>query len=61
MERLRQVGYTVNQIIALVDRNQGGAELYHKEGLEFQAVFSIEEIQGRSAELKPSIQPEQIY
>ena len=57
VERLRQAGYTVNQIIALVDRDQGGAELYQREGLEFQAVFSIAELQRRSAELKSSVQP----
>jgi orotate phosphoribosyltransferase len=57
VERLRQAGYTVNQIVALVDREQGGAELYQREGLEFQAVFSIAELQRRSAELKSSVQP----
>ena len=57
VERLRQAGYTVNQIIALVDRDQGGAELYQREGLAFQAVFSIAELQRRSAELKSSVQP----
>ncbi|NJR64334.1 MAG: orotate phosphoribosyltransferase [Leptolyngbyaceae cyanobacterium CRU_2_3] len=39
VERLRQAGYCVNQIIALVDRHQGGAELYAQQGLSFQTVF----------------------
>lgn len=52
VERLRRVGYTVNQIIALVDRQQGAAELYRASGLEFETVFSIEEIQARWAELQ---------
>lgn len=52
VERLRQAGYRVNQIIALVDRQQGGAELYQQEGLQFEALFSIQEIQQRWAELQ---------
>jgi orotate phosphoribosyltransferase len=47
VDRLRAAGYTVQQVIALVDRQQGGAELYHQQGLKFQAVFSIQEIQAR--------------
>jgi orotate phosphoribosyltransferase len=52
VDRLRQAGYQVNRILALVDRYQGGAELYAEHGIEFEAVFSIHEIQARSAELR---------
>jgi orotate phosphoribosyltransferase len=52
VDRLRQAGYTVNQIIALVDRQQGGAELYQQQGLQFQAVFSIQDIQTRYAQFQ---------
>ncbi|MEL6813860.1 MAG: orotate phosphoribosyltransferase [Cyanobacteria bacterium J06598_3] len=45
VERLRAVGYEVNNILALVDRQQGGRELYDKEGLTFQSIFTIEELQ----------------
>ena len=45
VDRLRSAGYSVKQVIALVDRQQGGAELYQSAGLKFQAVFSIQEIQ----------------
>ncbi len=45
VERLRDVGYRVNTIIALVDREQGGAAFYESQGLTFQALFSISEIQ----------------
>ena len=45
VERLRAVGYEVKQIIALVDREQGGAGFYQSMGLRFQALFSISEIQ----------------
>jgi orotate phosphoribosyltransferase len=51
VDRLRQVGYTVNQVIALVDRQQGGAELYQQHGLDFQTVFTIQQIQARWRQL----------
>ena len=51
VDRLRQAGYKVNEIIALVDRHQGGAELYAEQGIRFQTVFSITDLQTRSAEL----------
>lgn len=45
VERLQHAGYQVEQIIALVDRQQGGADLYRDRGLAFEAVFTISEIQ----------------
>jgi orotate phosphoribosyltransferase len=51
VERLRQAGYAVNLILALVDRLQGGAELYQQMGLSFQAVFSIHDLQTRWREM----------
>lgn len=45
--RLRDAGYTVNQVISLIDREQGGAEYYQSVNLQFQAVFSITDIQER--------------
>ncbi|GAB4135191.1 MAG: orotate phosphoribosyltransferase [Cyanobacteria bacterium J069] len=52
VDRLRAAGYIVNHIISLVDRHQGAADLYNQEGLGFQAIFSITEIQSRWAELQ---------
>ncbi|HEY9907349.1 MAG TPA: orotate phosphoribosyltransferase [Thermosynechococcaceae cyanobacterium] len=52
VERLRQGGYQVNEVLALVDRQQGGAEFYAAAGLPFRAVFTIAEIQQRSSELQ---------
>jgi orotate phosphoribosyltransferase len=51
VDRLKDAGYTVEQIIALVDRKQGGAELYESVGLQFAALFTIDEIQARYREL----------
>jgi len=45
VERLREAGYVVNDILALVDRQQGGGELYASEGLNFRPIFTIEELQ----------------
>jgi orotate phosphoribosyltransferase len=53
VERLRDAGYEVTQILALVDREQGGTELYQAHGIEFQALFSIQEIQQQYAQKHP--------
>ncbi len=45
VERLRTAGYTVDRVIALVDRDQGGSQLYQSAGLDFRAIFSLAEIQ----------------
>lgn len=51
VERLQDAGYGVTQIMALVDREQGGKELYQSKEIEFQALFSIQEIQQQYAKL----------
>jgi orotate phosphoribosyltransferase len=58
VERLRQAGYQVDNIIALVDRRQGGTELYAQEGLNFQTIFSIQDLQTRWSELQVEQLPE---
>ena len=49
VERLQAAGYQVEQIMALVDRQQGGRELYQSHGLKFKPLFSIEELQQYTA------------
>lgn len=51
VERLQAASYKVEQVIALVDRHQGGAKLYQSMGLKFRAIFSISEIQKRAHQL----------
>lgn len=51
VERLQEAGYSVEQVIALVDRQQGGEQLYQASGLKFEAVFSIVDLQKRWREL----------
>ncbi|MEB3272773.1 MAG: orotate phosphoribosyltransferase [Prochlorothrix sp.] len=55
VQRLRDAGYVVTQILALVDRNQGGAELYQAEGLQFWSLFSLAEVQAHWKTLNPSV------
>ncbi|MCP6761876.1 MAG: orotate phosphoribosyltransferase [Fischerella sp. CENA71] len=52
VERLRAANYTVNEVISLIDRQQGGAEFYQSVGLNFQTVFTIEDIQERYRKLR---------
>ena len=47
VERLRAAGYRVEAILALVDRQQGGRELYAQAGLQFEALYTIAEVQAR--------------
>lgn len=49
VERLRNAGYTVDTILALVDRQQGGSEFYTEKGLQFAALFAIADIKARFA------------
>ncbi|WP_035991141.1 orotate phosphoribosyltransferase [Leptolyngbya sp. KIOST-1] len=51
VDRLQAAGYQVNQILALVDRQQGGAELYQSHSLPFNALFTIQDIQAHWATL----------
>ncbi len=50
VERLRGAGYTVDTILALVDRQQGGREFYESKGLKFEALFAIADIKARYAQ-----------
>ncbi|MEA5624236.1 orotate phosphoribosyltransferase [Nostoc sp. UHCC 0251] len=54
VERLKDAGYTVDQVISLVDRQQGGGELYESAGLKFETLFSIQEVQERYRQLAKS-------
>jgi orotate phosphoribosyltransferase len=45
VERLKNAGYQVDQIITIVDRQEGGEEFYQSQGLKFKSIFSLSEIQ----------------
>ncbi|WP_448573309.1 orotate phosphoribosyltransferase [Trichothermofontia sp.] len=53
VDRLRAAGYQVNQVIAIVDRQQGGAECYQQAGIGFEALFTLQEVQRCWRELSP--------
>jgi orotate phosphoribosyltransferase len=55
VDRLREAGYQVEEVIALVDRQQGGTEFYQKMGLKFQTVFTIQDLQQRWGELQVEV------
>ncbi|MBE9222894.1 orotate phosphoribosyltransferase [Cyanobacterium stanieri LEGE 03274] len=50
VERLINAGYKVDKIISLVDRQAGGAEFYQSQGLQFESIFTIADIQARNRE-----------
>ena len=52
VERLRDAGYTVNTVLALVDRQQGGSDFYAEKALRFEALLSIADIKARYDELQ---------
>ena len=49
VDRLREAGYQVDRVLAVVDRQQGGAKLYAQHGLAFEALFSIADVQAHYA------------
>jgi orotate phosphoribosyltransferase len=51
VDRLREAGYLVNEVVSLVDRLQGGAEFYQQQGLKFRSVFTVQDMQTRWREL----------
>lgn len=51
VERLQAAGYTVDRVISLIDRLQGGRALYESAGLQFEALFTIQNLQERYREI----------
>lgn len=50
VQRLIDAGYKVDKIISLVDRQAGGAEFYQSQGLAFESIFTLSQIQAKSRE-----------
>ncbi|NJK53371.1 MAG: orotate phosphoribosyltransferase [Leptolyngbyaceae cyanobacterium SU_3_3] len=51
VDRLREAGYLVNEVVSVVDRLQGGAKFYQQQGLKFRSVFTVQDMQTRWREL----------
>jgi folate-binding protein YgfZ len=44
VNRLREAGYLVERVVAIVDRQEGGAEAMAAAGLELRSLFLLEEV-----------------
>ncbi|KMM17164.1 orotate phosphoribosyltransferase [Synechococcus sp. GFB01] len=49
VNQLRQAGYVVNRVVAIVDRQEGGQEAMRAAGLDLRSLFLLEEVAGFSA------------
>ncbi len=47
VEQLQEAGYKVQNIISIVDRQEGGAHAIEKQGLQLISLFSLDEISQR--------------
>ena len=50
-EQLRQAGYRVERVVAIVDRQEGGEAVLAAAGLELRSLFLLEEVAAASASL----------
>ena len=51
VEQLRNEGYLVNQVLAIVDREEGGVDAMSKADLDLKSLFFLKEIVERSKNL----------
>lgn len=49
-ERVQAANYRVEGILALIDREEGGREVYAQAGIPFRAVFTLQQIQAYVAD-----------
>ena len=47
VEKLRDAGYIVEKVVALVDRQEGGEEAMKEAGLELVSIFKLPEFEGK--------------
>ena len=51
VRQLREAGYGVDRVVAIVDRQEGGREVMVAAGLELRSLFLLEDVAARSAAL----------
>ena len=56
VHQLREAGYVVNRVVAIVDRQEGGLEAMTAAGLELRSLALLEEVARVSAELTAGAQ-----
>jgi len=49
VEQLRQAGYVVERVVAIVDRQEGGAEAMAAAGLELRSLYLLQEVAAAAA------------
>ena len=54
VHQLREAGYVVNRVVAIVDRQEGGLEAMTAAGLELRSLVLLEEVARVSADLTAS-------
>jgi len=52
VEQLRAAGYSVNRVVTIVDREEGGAAAMRAAGLELLSLYRLEEVAAQSRELQ---------
>jgi len=52
--QLREAGYRVDRVVAIVDRQEGGAEAMQAAGLELRSLYLLEEV-ARVAASQPAV------
>ena len=57
VEQLRQAGYRVERVVAIVDREEGGLETLTAAGLELASLFRLSEVAARSSSAAPASSP----
>ena len=51
VQQLREAGYTVNRVVTIVDRQEGGLEAMTAAGLELRSLFLLDEVAATAADL----------
>ena len=54
VKQLREAGYTVNRVVTIVDRQEGGVEAMTAAGLELRSLFLLDEVAATAAGLANS-------
>jgi len=54
VQQLREAGYTVNRVVTIVDRQEGGIEAMTAAGLELRSLFLLDEVAASAASLANS-------
>jgi orotate phosphoribosyltransferase len=57
VEQLRQAGYAVRRVVAIVDRQEGGESALAEAGLELHSLFLLEQVAALSASLQTPSTP----